>query len=75
MHSPMMKSVGMIACLIAALASIAIGLMAMNVDVLSWPLLSHPQILMVIKYIVGISGVIGLLMVLMGHPSECRMQK
>lgn len=60
----MMHLLGRIACFISALAAICIGLSAFGVDV-SVYLPKSDQAMMIMKYIVGASGLISMIVMLM----------
>jgi hypothetical protein len=68
----MHKLIGMTAWFITAVASILIGLMAVSIDIFAWPVLNNPNVVMVLEYIVGISGLISLIMMIMTcHKGTC----
>lgn len=75
MKSPLMKTLGMLVWFITAVACIVIGLMALKVDVYAWPLMNNPQTLLILQYVVGISGLISLLMMFMSHGCDSNCKK
>jgi hypothetical protein len=70
-HSGAMKWVGKAAWLFTGLAALAVGLVALGIDVYNWDFfIMRPNLVLALRYIMLLSGVVSLAMFAMACSSE-----